>query len=310
VALYPVSARGVSTTGFYQADNVLNAAVGLPSQVIGNGGMQTTKTVQEAQERDAEQSEMKRLADESGGKAFVNTNGLSEVMAKITTESADFYTISYTPTNTNMDGAFRHIDVKVAGDKLKVSYRRGYFARDTDMPGAAMETRAQAIHKLAVQNPGAVDPLLPFMDLGMPQSQQILYEVKIQPLAPNADTAAQQNGQKIAAQSYAVDFAIDLTDLDLKLDSDGLHKGVVNISLIAYDRYGQIASRKDQLVSFNIKPDVYTVFQQSGVQFHVEIGMPKGQYWLRMGVYDQSSRKVGTMEVALSSVVPLQASMK
>jgi hypothetical protein len=38
--------------------------------------------------------------------------------------------------------------------------------------------------------------------------------------------------------------------------------------------------------------------------------MPKGQYWLRTGVYDQGSRKVGTMEVALSSVVPLQASAK
>jgi hypothetical protein len=173
-----------------------------------------------------------------------------------------------------------------------------------------MAIRAQAIDHLAEQNPGAVDPLLPFMDLGMPQSQQILYEVKIQPLAPKADTAAQQSGQKNAAQGYAVDFAIDLKDLNLKLDSDGLHKGVVNISLVAYDRYGQIASRKDQLVSFNIKPDVYKIFQQTGVQFHAEIEMPKGQHWLRTGVYDQGSRKVGTMEVALSSVVPLQASAK
>jgi hypothetical protein len=107
-----------------------------------------------------------------------------------------------------------------------------------------------------------------------------------------------------------VDFAIDLKDLDLKLDSDGLHKGVVNISLIAYDRYGEIASRKDHLVNLNIKPDVYTIFQQTGVQLHAEIAMPKGQYWLRTGVYDQGSRKVGTMEVALSSVLPLQASAK
>jgi len=310
VALYLVDARGVSTTGFYQADSRLAPSIALPSQVIGNRGAQSTMAMQEAEQRDAAQSQMKRLAEESGGRLFANTNGLSDVMAKISAESADFYTVSYTPTNAKMDGAFRNIDVKVAGNKFKLSYRRGYIARDTGVPGTAMAIRAQAIDHLAEQNPGAVDPLLPFMDLGMPQSQQILYEVKIQPLAPKADTAAQQSGQKNAAQGYAVDFAIDLKDLNLKLDSDGLHKGVVNISLVAYDRYGQIASRKDQLVSFNIKPDVYKIFQQTGVQFHAEIEMPKGQYWLRTGVYDQGSRKVGTMEVALSSVVPLQASAK
>jgi len=53
---------------------------------------------------------------------------------------------------------------------------------------------------------------------------------------------------------------------------------------------------------------VYAYFQKTGVPPHFPIELPKGQYWLRIGVYDQGSRKVGTMEVALSSVVPLQAS--
>jgi len=201
--------------------------------------------------------------------------------------------------------------VKVAGGKFNVSYRRGYFAREIDLPGASMVTRDQAIHKLAVQNPGAVDPLLPFMDLGMPQSEQILYEVKIQPQAPKADSAAAEpNGQKSAGQNYLVDFSVDLKDLDLKLDSDGLHKGTLTVSLIAYDRYGNIASRKDHLVGLNIKPDVYPIFEQKGVQLHAQIQVPKGQYWLRTGIFDQSSRKVGTMEVPLSSVKPLETAAR
>jgi VWFA-related protein len=311
VALYPVDARGVATVGFYQADSTLNPSISAASQINGNAGAQMTSMMAEDQQRNGEQSQMKRLAEETGGKAFVNTNGLSGVMAKINSESADFYTLSYTPTDAKMDGGFRNIDVKVSGGQFNLSYRRGYFARDTAMPGTAMATRDQAIQKLAAENPGAVDPLLPFMDLGMPQSEQILYIVKIQPLAPKADPAAtEQNGSKSAAQSYTVDFSVDLKDLDLKLDSDGLHKGVLNISLIAYDRYGKIASRKDHLVALNVKPDVYAIFQQTGVQLHAEIGMPKGQYWLRTGVYDRGSRKVGTMEVALTSVVPLQASTK
>jgi hypothetical protein len=34
--------------------------------------------------------------------------------------------------------------------------------------------------------------------------------------------------------------------------------------------------------------------------------VPKGQYWLRTGVYDQASHKVGTLEVPLAAVVEAQ----
>ena len=311
VALYPVDARGVSTVGFFQADSALPSSTSGPSQIVGVSGAGSTAPLADASARDGAQSMMKEMADETGGRAFMNTNGLSEVMKKITNDSADFYTLSYAPTDTKMDGGYRRIELKVAGGTYNLSYRRGYFARDIDMPGAALTERDQAVHQLAAQNPGAVDPLLAFMDLGMPQSEQILYELKIQPQTPKADAGgASQAVEKKGGQAYAVDFAIDLKDLDLKLDSDGLHKGMVNISLIAYDRYGKIGVRKDHLVALNIKPDVYAVYQQTGVQVHAEIGVPKGQYWLRTGVYDRGSHKVGTMEVALSSVVPPVASAK
>jgi hypothetical protein len=301
-----VDARGVSTIGFYQADSLLP---GPPS--LGSGGTQSTKEMDEAKQMDSEQSMMQEIADDTGGRAFVNTNGLSDVMAKVAADSADFYTLSYAPTNSKMDGGYRKIDLKVAGGKFNVSYRRGYYALDMDLPGSAMGTRQQKINKLAAQNPGAVDPLLPFMDLGMPQSEQILYMVHIQQLAPKADAAtAEPNREKSAGQGYALDFAIDLKDLYLKLDSDGLHKGGINLSLVAYDRYGKVWGRKDLVVPLNIKPELYTVYQKTGVQMHTEIEVPTGQYWLRTGIYDQGTRKVGTMEVALSSVVPLQASTK
>jgi hypothetical protein len=191
-----------------------------------------------------------------------------------------------------------------------VSYRRGYFASDTGLPGGEMKLREQVIDKLAAENPGAVDPLLPFMDLGMPQSEQILYTAKIAPKIAKANTGgAEQDKTNGGGQSYTVNFSIVLKDLDLKLDSDGQHYGVLNFSLLAYDKYGKVASRREHVVELKLKPDVYAAFQQQGVQVHTEIEVPKGQYWLRTGVYDQGSRKVGTMEIALDSVVPMPASI-
>jgi hypothetical protein len=304
VALYPVDAAGVETPGFYQASTTLNPTISMPMQMI---GAQTASLSAESSQRNMDQETVKMFARDSGGKAFVNTNGLSEVIADINSSSADFYTLSYTPANAKMDGTQRAIEVKVAGGKYDLSYRRSYYASDEDLPGAALATRAQVVQRLAAQNPGAVDPLLPFMDLGMPQTEQILYKALIKPLpeAPQPPTNAKP-ATKGPQKRYSVDFALDLKDLDLKLDSNGLHNGMLNLSLIVYDRYGKVATREEHLVALNIKPDVYAVFQKTGVQLHAEIAVPKGQYWLRTGVYDQASHKVGTMEIPLAAVVEAQ----
>jgi len=80
--------------------------------------------------------------------------------------------------------------------------------------------------------------------------------------------------------------------------------------LIAYDRYGNIADRNDQTITLDVKPDVYAVFQNYGVQFNADFQVPKGQFWLRAGVYDQATQRVGTMEIPLSSVTSTGTSSK
>jgi len=327
MALYPVDARGVATTGFYQADNKLPSTISRPYQITGVDsdptqigkdptvsptpnapGAQVSNVSDETTKRNSDQMMQEIFAQDSGGKAFANTNGLSQVIDNISRASSDFYTLSYTPINAKMDGGFRKIEVKVGDGKYALSYRRGYFALDSDLPGAAITERNQQIQKLAAQNRGAVDPLLAFMDLGMPQSTQIIYRTRIQAVpAGAAGSSATNDAAKGQQTTYGVDFLVDLDDLDLKLNSDGNHEGKLNISLIVYDRYGKIVSRKDHLVGLSIKPDVYSVFQNTGVQLHAEIGAPKGNLWLRTGVYDQASKKVGTLEVPLSAIKATEA---
>jgi VWFA-related protein len=294
-AIYPVDARGTSVNAQYTAENN-------PAVLSTTGGAVRTENM----DRDSDQVQAQILAEQSGGKAFANTNGLSDVIDKITSTSSHFYTLAYSPTNPKMDGAFRNIKVKVGGGEYKLSYRRGYFAVDEALPGSSLTMRNQEVQKLASKNPGAVDPLLPFMDLGMPQSQLILYKALIVPTAAGENDAADKNNKN----HYKVDFAIDLKDLKLNLDTDGLHKGALNVSLIVYDRYGNIVSREDHLVQLNIKPDAYAIFQNAGVQLHAQLAVPKGNFWLRTGIYDRASGKVGTMEIPLAAVKPLQTATK
>jgi hypothetical protein len=141
------------------------------------------------------------------------------------------------------------------------------------------------------------------MAFGMPQSEQILYKALIQRTDPTGVATAQPKPSlKGPTDRYSVDFAVDLDDLHLKLNPDGAHTGTLNLSMIVYDKYGQVASREDHLVHLDIKPDAYSAFKKNGLQMHGQVVAPRGQYWLRTGVYDQESRKVGTLEVPLSSV--------
>jgi VWFA-related protein len=79
-------------------------------------------------------SAMKQMTEETGGRLIdVGNNGkkLEAAFQQIEDELRTQYVASYTPSNTKLDGGFRHIAVVCRGDGLKVQARKGYFA-----PGA------------------------------------------------------------------------------------------------------------------------------------------------------------------------------
>lgn len=333
VAVFPVDARGLKTTSFYDASSQQasiggNGLLGTMSgstathntnptndptkstSAVDAGSTRTTDplqegpqaavnaagspTIAEASERNSDQATMQMLAEQTGGRAFINTNGLQQVISNVVTQSSDFYTVSYAPTNSKMDDTYRKVDIKVPGGKYNLSFRHGYYALNLDLPGNGQVTNGKA----------SGDPLAPFMEFGMPQTEQILYKTLIQPVTPKEGAPVDAK----APSHYSVDFAIDLKDVDLKLDpADGLHKGTLNLSLIVFDRYGAIASRKDHRVALAVKPDAYAAFQQDGIQLHAEIDVPKGQYFLRTGVLDAATNRTGTMEIPLGAVKNMPA---
>jgi VWFA-related protein len=323
VSIYPIDAHGVVGNNLYTAQSQMDPTISQPSQLLGppagmtagapnagQGGF-STAVMNETRDLNSSHSTMEMLARETGGQAFHNSNRLSDAINKVISGSANFYTLSYSPTDEKMDGTLRTIDVKVAGGKYTLSFRRGYYALDQDLPGAAQAAQRRALVSQSTDDPTLVDPLKAFMDFGMPQTEQILYKTLIHQVPEKPDTpAAEKAVGKGPQDRYAVDFAVDLKDLNLKIDSDGNHDGALNVTLIVYDKYGTVANRKDHIVQLKLKPDVYKVFQQTGVQLHAEIEVPKGQFWLRTGVYDQTTHKVGTMEVPFSSVKPLETAAR
>jgi Ca-activated chloride channel family protein len=75
-------------------------------------------------------AQLKEFSDKTGGR-FVATPGgqaLRDAFVGIADELGHQYTIAYRPTNTNHDGKWRSLEVKVNDESLVVRTRRGYRA--------------------------------------------------------------------------------------------------------------------------------------------------------------------------------------
>lgn len=310
IAVYPVDARGSKQLHFYEAANTTQFRVNSTGEVMGGGSAQATSVMNESLQRDSDQETMAMLARDSGGKVFRNTNGLAGVIAEVSQSSNDFYSLSYAPTNSKMDGQFRHILVKVNGGNYGLSYRRGYYATDLGLPGAveqeadAGQPEAKRAHAPGPAKSAVHDPLSPFMDMGMPQSDQILYKLLVEPQASGSAAAdgAEKDGKNM---NYALNFAIDLHDLHLNTAASGMHEGTVYVEFRIYDRYGELMGNEEHLVKLRVPQEAFEADEKVGVQMRANLRVPRhGHYWLRTGVYDAQTHHVGTMEIPLDLVRP------
>jgi len=278
VAIYPVSALGVLADPTFDASKLGGSRRELEARLSAN------------------QIAMETIAEETGGRAFYSTNALSNAVRDAVGNGSRYYTLAYSPTNGKNDGKFRRIQVNVGDANYKLSYRRGYFA---DQPG---DERAS--------QQGADDPFVPLIGLGMPDFDQILFKVQLEPKNPqppaNAKRAGNNTKLKAPFTRYDVNFAVALPDITMGSDSTGRRSGNIEIMLVAFGPSGDILNFVKKRSNPTMDPKMYEATQQVGMQIHEEIDVPSGENYLRVGIYDLNSGKCGTVGASLkSSSAPL-----
>ncbi|HET6180280.1 MAG TPA: VWA domain-containing protein [Candidatus Sulfotelmatobacter sp.] len=288
VAIYPIAAEGLAADTLYEA-NGTEIGEKRPSLVTRD---QVRQLQTGAMSRDLNHTAMEQLAKETGGQAYYNTNGLNGALARVINNGTRYYTLTYSPANTAMDGKFRHIQVKLLNGKGALAYHRGYYADD-------MQATLTAGLK-----PDA-DPLMPLMGRNLPDYTQILYKVLVEPVnpqpAPDAARIGSNTDMKGPFTRYGVDFAIAVDDLRLDPAPDGERHGSLEVMLIAYDREGKPQNLVVTTGNVTLNPTEYAAVQRGGLQIHKEIDVPKEYVFLRSGVYDLKSSNAGTLGSPLMS---------
>lgn len=90
---------------------------------------------------------LQTLAEQTGGRATVNTNNGRAGMQRMVSESEAYYLIGYTSTENPRDGKFHEVKVKVKRPGVQLRAKPGYWAYD-----------AEAIARASAPPPPPVDP--------------------------------------------------------------------------------------------------------------------------------------------------------
>ena len=279
VAVYPIGAEGVMVDHWMDGNGRASGGGAALNSLAGFGG--------EADRRAIKIMAMEQLANDTGGKAYFNTNDLNAAMTRAINDGSHYYTLVYTPTNKKMDGQYRRIEIKLSQGNYKLAYRRGYNADDSSTAQAEPDS----------------DPLRALLVRGLPGVTELLYGVRVVPAAQQPAPGAKRVGDnsKLAGPvtRYTVDFMIRRNDVALIPAQDGTRTGKILVDLAAYDHDGNAVNWMGITQGMILDAKAYGAMQQSGVPAHLEIDLPDSDVYLETGVYDWGTSKAGTLEIPI-----------
>ncbi len=301
VAVYPIDARGLQTLGNPIANE---------SGPASSGKGLTMAQSKLFQDNANEHATMYQMAADTGGHAYVDTNGLSKAVAQAIDGGSNYYTLSYTPTTNAQDGKFRKIQLKLAEPGVTMSYRSGYYADDA----AAKSKHAL---DLAHATPAQANSLTKAMMRGAPDATEILLKLQVLPandavedkvVPGNTFNLAQATKLNVKGpfRRYAIDIAADAKNIQITPTPDGHYQFLTEIITCVYDPFGVLINTAVQKAHGNLSPSSYANMSHTGLPFHQEVSVPvSGQYYIRTSVHDLETDRYGSVEVPVASVAKL-----
>jgi len=200
VSFWPIDARGLVAEA-----PLGDATQGSPGNVGMYSGAAATAVTSNFQQS---QDTLFALAGDTGGKALLDNNDLSVGIVQAQRSVLSYYIIGYSPTNSALDGKFRHIKVTVdASLSANLEYREGYYAGKKFSSFTATDKERQLEDALMLDNP--ITELTIAMEINYFQLNHAEYFVPIMVKIPGRELVLAKNG---GAEHTLIDFIGEVKD--------------------------------------------------------------------------------------------------
>jgi VWFA-related protein len=254
-------------------------------------------------EQSEEMLSQESVAEAGGGIAYYNSNDLEMGIAKAVENGSHYYTLTYVPPGTEYDGRHHTINVTLnpARPGVQLIYRDSYYAEDpaTLLPKPVLTLTADA-------PPADAGNMNAAMSRSMPTSTQLLFDVKVEantePPSPTDPAIMGSLDPKLKNKPltrYGLLFAMPVGQITFKPGAGGTRSGALTFDVAAYDSEGELVSSLGQTYQLPLSGDEYQQFIATPFQYFQQIDLPPGQLFVRIGILDVVSNKVGTLEIPL-----------
>ena len=270
VQIYSVDPRGLTTMA--QEDIEIG---GLAPGAYGLGPKQLMQELQTSQQN------LRMLAEETGGVAFVGRNDFDAAFDRIVQENSAYYVLGYYSTNDRRDGKLRNITVRVAGyPDAQVTYRKRY---------AAPRGRAP-------KNTAAGKPLDP--------SKSLTAELVNTMASPLPKTGLQLRvtaiTKKGTEKNSDVEVLIDTLGSDLTFtEKNGTFNNRLSLSIGVFNKQGKSIFTERPDVDLNLRPESHVRVRENGVRLLRHLVLPPGRYQIRVAAQDSGKVRQGSAHLDL-----------
>lgn len=222
------------------------------------------------------QSNMRDLADRTGGRAFYNRNDIETGIGSSIDDGSTYYALSYYPDNHVWDGRFRRIEIKTTRPGVNLRYRLGYYALD---PAVSEKQNAA--------------------DMAQEFAHAMTYE---SPLFAGVHFRATVTPPASHDHKVLVQFAIDPHSITVETQDNGLRHVSVSCSVAVYSEKGSpVKGFKEEVttMSGSLNDADYQRLMKTAVPCKRAFDLKPGKYLLRLGALDSHSHQIGTSNASV-----------
>ena len=214
----------------------------------------------------ATQETLSTLADDTGGKAFLDSNDFNQVFRKVQEDTSVYYVLGYTSNNPNRDGRFRRITVRATAPDVKLEFRRGYYA-PKDFAHSNRDDREEQLDKELASDLSSTD-LDVYLSAAYFRLANDRYYVPVSLVVPGSQIPFARSSDK------------DKASLDI-------------IGMVKDELQRPVGNARDTVkLSVEGERDV----RRKNVQYDTGFVLPSGKYHLKFVLRENETGRIGSFE--------------
>jgi VWFA-related protein len=213
-------------------------------------------------------STLRTMSDLTGGHASIYAYA-DKAIERIDESTRFQYLLGYSPTNSNWDGRYRRIQVKVNRPDVSLASRSGYYGRQQLVPYNREEFLTFSRVQAAALYPDQVRDI----------------KVKVK---PTLQRGSDGDGDAI------VDLTIDISRLALETE-DGGRTGELTVAVYCNDMDGKATGDAWKKIRVTVPDDKYKQTLRDGIEYTIRLPAKNSSRHLKVVVYDYRADVVGTV---------------